>query len=266
MPTLVMKFGGASVASPHHFAKIAKIICSRAEEYERIVVVVSAMGKATDELLALAHTVHPSPPRRELDMLISVGERVSISLLAMALDLEGKQAISFTGSQSGIITSSEHADARILDVRPHRLLRMLESGKIVIVAGFQGVSRQGEITTLGRGGSDTSAVAIAAALGAEKVQFFKDVQGIFSADPKKDAGARVLPALSYDEAIEIAERGAKVLHLRSLLLAKNNCMPLEVICFDCPERIGTRIGGENLSRQTGAIYEQEVEYANHHSV
>lgn len=266
MLTLVMKFGGASVASPGHFAKIAKIICTRALHYDRIVVVVSAMGRATDELLALAHEVHREPPRRELDMLISVGERVSISLLAMALDLEGKQAISFTGSQSGIITSNEHADARILEIRPHRLVRMLQEGKIVIVAGFQGVSRAGEITTLGRGGSDTSAVAIAAALNAQRVEFFKDVAGIYSADPKKDLEAHLLSFLSYGEAIEIAQRGAKVLHLRALLLAQRNGIPLHVISFDQPEVVGTVIAEEDMLRPSEAIFEEEGVYAHQNSL
>ncbi len=152
MQTLVMKFGGAAVATPAHFARIAEIINRRSRHFQRIVVVVSAMANKTDELIALAKAVHPSPPRRELDMLVSVGERISISLLAMALDAAGKEAISFTGSQSGIITTAEHTDARIIEVRPWRLLPPLEEEKVVIVAGFQGVSRKGEITTLGRGG------------------------------------------------------------------------------------------------------------------
>lgn len=259
MPTLVMKFGGASVATPAHFTRIAHIIRSRLGSYARIAVVVSAMGKATDELLALAKAVHPQPPRRELDMLVSVGERVSIALLAMALEKEGIQAISFTGSQSGIITSGEHAEARILAVRPHRLIKRLSEGKIVIVAGFQGVSLDGEITTLGRGGSDTSAVAIAAALGAQKVEFFKDVQGVYSADPKTDPEAQLLSKLNFDEAIAIAENGAKVLHVRALQLAQKNGIPLHVLSFNDPNRVGTEIGGKSSVGQVSPVYE-ESEY------
>lgn len=259
MSTLVMKFGGASVATPNHFAQIAQIISNRSEHYAHVVVVVSAMKQATDDLLSLAHAVHPSPPSRELDMLVSVGERVSIALLAMALAQQGKEAISFTGSQSGIITSNEHTQARILDVRPNRLLRQLEMGKIVIVAGFQGVSREGEITTLGRGGSDTSAVAIAVSLKAEKVEFFKDVPGIFSADPKNDANACLLPNLSYEEAIAIVKKGAKVLHLRALLLAQKNKIPLHVLGFDQPDHVGTRIASEEL-QPSGTIYEDEYSH------
>ena len=175
MKTLVMKFGGAAVATPQHFSKIADIILQRLKEYNRIAVVVSAMGDTTNQLISLATQVNDTPPRREYDMLVSVGERISISLLAMALAAKKHSAVSFTGSQSGIITCSNHSEARIVDVKPHRLLPVLDSGSVVIVAGFQGVSKQGEITTLGRGGSDTSAVALAIALGAIKVEFYKDV-------------------------------------------------------------------------------------------
>ncbi|MFN4174875.1 MAG: aspartate kinase, partial [Parachlamydiaceae bacterium] len=175
--TLVLKFGGASVAEPEHFSKIADIILYRKKEFNNIVVVVSAMGDTTNKLIDLAKKVNPNPPRREYDMLVSVGERISISLLAMALALKGQDAISFTGSQSGIITTEEHSEARIIDVKPNRLQPHLQAGKVVIVAGFQGVSKSGEITTLGRGGSDTTAVALAVALKAEKVEFYKDVIG-----------------------------------------------------------------------------------------
>ncbi|MBI2742505.1 MAG: aspartate kinase [Chlamydiales bacterium] len=227
-----MKFGGAAVATAEHFSKIADLILSRSHSYSSIVVVVSAMGDSTDQLIALAKKVNPTPPRRELDMLISVGERISISLLAMALSAKNKEAISFTGSQSGIITSSQHNDAKIIEVRPFRLLPHLSTGKIVIVAGFQGVSREGEITTLGRGGSDTSAVALAIALGAEKVEFYKDVQGICSEDPKKNPEAQLFSTLSYPEALEIVQKGAKVLHERAILLAQKNSLPLHVLSFN----------------------------------
>lgn len=231
MKTLVMKFGGASVATPDHFIHIANIILSRKNDYQNLVVVVSAMGDTTDELIALAKKVHPEPPRRELDMLISVGERISISLLAMALARKNQEAVSFTGSQSGIITSTEHAEAKIINVKPHRILNNLSKGKVVIVAGFQGVSTEGEITTLGRGGSDTTAVALGAALQADSVEFYKDVQGIYDADPKKKNDARFFSNLTYDEALSIVESGSGVLHKRCLELAKRNQLPLIVRSF-----------------------------------
>lgn len=231
MSTLVMKFGGASVATPEQFSSIADIIIDRMQEHPQVVVVVSAMGKTTDQLVELAKQVNPDPPRREYDMLVSVGERISISLLAMALARKNCQATSFTGSQSGIITSDDHSEARILEVKPHRLLPCLAQGKVVIVAGFQGVSRKGEITTLGRGGSDTSAVALAAAFDA-KVEFYKDVPGIFSADPKCCSEAFVYPTLTYQAALDIVKRGAKVLHSRSIELAEKNGLTLHVRSFD----------------------------------
>lgn len=231
MSTLVMKFGGASVATPEQFSSIADIIIDRMQEHPQVVVVVSAMGKTTDQLVELAKQVNPEPPRREYDMLVSVGERISISLLAMALARKNCLATSFTGSQSGIITSDDHSEARILEVKPHRLLSCLAEGKVVIVAGFQGVSRKGEITTLGRGGSDTSAVALAAAFNA-KVEFYKDVPGIFSADPKCCSEAFVYPTLSYQAALDIVNRGAKVLHPRSIELAEKNGLTLHVRSFD----------------------------------
>ena len=189
-----MKFGGASVATTASFAHIADLILEKKRVYRRVVVVVSAMGNTTDQLITLAKEVNVNPPKREYDMLVSVGERISISLLAMALAAKNHQAYSFTGSQSGIITCGRHTDARIIDVRPHRLIPVLESGSVAIVAGFQGVSMNGEITTLGRGGSDTSAVALGIALGAEKVLFFKDVGGVFEKDPKRRSSGRLDPS------------------------------------------------------------------------
>ena len=200
---IVLKFGGASMASPDAFAFVANIILYRKKKYNKVVVVVSAMGNTTNELIELAHKVNSNPPRRELDMLISIGERMSIALLAMALAAKGTDAISFTGSQSGILTTNDHANAKIVDVKPHRLLAQLAMEKIVIVAGFQGMSLAGEITTLGRGGSDTTAVALAIALGAEKVEFFKDVTGIFDKDPKIFPNATLLNNLTYHEAYNI---------------------------------------------------------------
>jgi len=244
-PCIVLKFGGASVSSPDSFHKIAQIIIDR-HKHSQVVVVVSAMGDTTDELIALAHSVHPHPPRRELDMLISTGERTSIALLAMALAYAGAQAISFTGSQSGILTTADHADARIVDVKPHRLITNLNEGKIVIVAGFQGVSQESrEITTLGRGGSDTTAVALGIALKASRVEFFKDVPGVFDKDPKESPDAKLLSELSYEDALDLMEKGAQVLHARSVSLAQKNNIPLVVLPFTNPhlaKGIGTYIG------------------------
>ncbi|KAB8028071.1 aspartate kinase [Fluviispira multicolorata] len=228
---IVLKFGGASVSSPESFSSIADIILQRKKEYEKVIVVVSAMGSTTDDLISLAQKVNPNPPRRELDMLISVGERISVSLLAMALSAKGSEAISFTGSQSGILTTDDHSDAKIVNVKPQRLLPHLENGKIVIVAGFQGMSISGEITTLGRGGSDTTAVALAIALNAELVEFFKDVYGIYDKDPKVDKDAKLLSSLSYKEAFQIMNNGAKVLHARCVRLAEKNSLSLKVLPF-----------------------------------
>jgi aspartate kinase len=231
MNTLIMKFGGAATATPQHFSHVADLIIERRLFFPRIVVVVSAMEGATNQLIDLAHQVHPSPPQRELDMLVSVGERVSMSLLAMALCAKNQSAISFTGSQSGIVTCSRHTNAQIIDVKPQRIQSNLEKGKIVIVAGFQGVSHEKEITTLGRGGSDTSAVALGIALEAMHVEFYKDVPGVFSHDPKKFQEATCFEILDYESALMIVNQGAKVLHPRAIELAAKNGLPLHVRSF-----------------------------------
>lgn len=257
MKTLVMKFGGAAVAAPQQFSDIADLIISRRSEYSKIVVVVSAMGETTDQLIGLAKQVHPHPPQREYDMLISVGERISMTLLAMALCLKKQEAVSFTGSQSGIITCCNHAQAQIIDVRPQRLEEPLKQGKVVIVAGFQGVSLDKEITTLGRGGSDTSAVALGIALRAEKVEFFKDVPGIFSKDPKHHPQAEYFSQMPYQAVLEIVNRGAKVLHARAIQLAAKNGIPLHVRSF-LPSHHGhpgTQIYDERLPREQVPIFE-----------
>jgi aspartate kinase len=254
---IILKFGGSSVASTGQFSKIADLILNKSLDH-RVVVVVSAMGDTTDQLLSLAKRVHPNPPPREQDMLISVGERISVALLAMALHLKGKEAISFTGSQSGIITSMIHSEAQIIDIKPHRILKALDEGKIVIVAGFQGVSKEGEITTLGRGGSDTTAVALGIALGALKTEFYKDVEGIYSEDPKKNPEAVLYPRLSFEQALEIAERGAKVLHPRCLRLAARNGLPLKVVSFYDPmmrHHTGTLIGPINRTEECPCVFE-----------
>ncbi len=245
MSTLVMKFGGSSVTAPENFLSIANIIVERSKVFSKIAVVISAMGNTTDQLIELAKKVHPDPPKREQDMLISVGERISSALLAMALARKGKEAISFTGSQSGIITSSNHADAVIIDVKPGRLVSHLSLGKIVIVAGFQGVGLNGEITTLGRGGSDTTAVALATALGGCKVEFYKDVSGMYAQDPKINPLAHFYHKLNYDEAIAIAKKGG-IVHPRALILAKKNGLSLRILSFleyktGSVEELGTHI-------------------------
>jgi aspartate kinase len=237
----VLKFGGAAVATPARFTEVANLIYKRAQRETSLVIVVSAMGDTTDELIELAHQVHPHPPKRELDMLISVGERISISLLAMALDRVGIAAVSFTGSQSGILTSHDHSDAKILDVKPHRILKALNNKKVAIVAGFQGMcASSGDITTLGRGGSDTTAVALAAALGADRVEFYKDVEGIYDSDPKFNPSAKKFDQLTYSEALAITRAGAQVLHPRCIEIAARNKIPLWVLpYFDIETRLST---------------------------
>jgi aspartate kinase len=220
MPIVVQKYGGSSVADVEKLRKVARKVKETRERGYQVVVVVSAMGDTTDELLALAKQVSPDPPRRELDMLLTCGERISMALLSMALQEQGVPAISFTGSQSGIITNDAHAQARIVEVRPYRIQDELAQGKVVIVAGYQGVSYKKEVTTLGRGGSDTTAVALAAALNAESCEIYSDVDGVFSADPRVVPEARKLETLSYDEMQELASAGAKVLNAQAVEFAK----------------------------------------------
>jgi aspartate kinase len=219
MPTVVQKYGGSSVADVEKMRKVAERIAATRRAGSDVCVVVSAMGDTTDELLALAKRMSASPPRRELDMLLTAGERISMALLSIALNDLGVPAISFTGSQSGIITNDAHASARIVEVRPYRVQDELAQGKVVIVAGFQGVSYKKEVTTLGRGGSDTTAVALAAALGAD-CEIYSDVAGVFTADPRVVPDARRLDALSYEEMQELAQAGAKVLNAQAVEFAK----------------------------------------------
>ncbi len=218
--TVVQKFGGSSVADADKLRKVAERVKARSSEGWQVVVVVSAMGDTTDELLGLAKKVSADPPRRELDMLLTCGERISMALLSMALHELGVRAISFTGSQSGIITDDTHSQARIVEVRPARIEEALGRGQVVIVAGYQGVSRNKEVTTLGRGGSDTTAVALAAALGAD-CEIYSDVDGVFSADPRVVPSAKKLEALSFDEMQELASAGAKVLNAQAVEFAKD---------------------------------------------
>lgn len=243
--TLVVKFGGASLKDVSHFENVAKIILEEKKHYANICVVVSAMEGVTDYLLGLADRVHPGSSGREKDMLLSVGERVSMVLLAMTLQKMGADAVSLTGSQTGIITTTEHSDAKIIDVRPVRLEKIFAEGKIPIVAGFQGVSTEKEVTTLGRGGSDTTAVALAVALGAEKAVFYKDVDGVYTKDPKKYADAVIQECLTYDEAISVVGEGkGAVLHPRAIALAKKNQVLLQVRSFK----------GESRDKEGSKVY------------
>ena len=225
---LVQKFGGTSVATTERIVQVARRIADARGEGYQVLVVVSAMGHTTDELLELARQISPRPPARELDMLLTAGERISMALVCMALHEQGLAAISFTGSQSGIITDTHHADARILEVRATRIEQALNEGRIVIVAGFQGVSPLREVTTLGRGGSDTTAVALAAVLGAERCDICTDVEGVYSADPRLVPRAAKLEALGYDEMLELAANGARVLHPRCVEIARRFAVPLSV--------------------------------------
>ena len=220
MAVIVQKYGGSSVADVQKLKAVAGRVMRTRELGHDVVVVVSAMGDTTDDLLAMAKQVSASPDRRELDMLLSAGERISMALLSMAIRELGGDAISFTGSQSGIITNDRHIDARIIEVRPFRVQDELSRGRIVVIAGYQGVSYRKEITTLGRGGSDTTAVAMAAALDAEYCEICSDVDGVYSADPRVVPAARRIGTLSYEETQEMAESGAKVLNAQAVEFAK----------------------------------------------
>jgi len=225
---VVQKYGGTSVADPERLKAVAAHVVRSKEQGHDVVVVVSAMGKTTDELLHLAHQVSTSPPGRELDMLQTAGERISMALLCIAVWDRGVPATSFTGSQAGIVTDSAHGRAKILEVRAERLVEALEEGHVVVVAGFQGVSRERDITTLGRGGSDTTAVALAAALGADACEIYTDVAGVYSADPRVVPRARLLSHVSYEEMLEMAATGGRVLALRSVEFARNHGVALHV--------------------------------------
>jgi aspartate kinase len=220
--TVVMKFGGSSVADAERITRAARRIVAAREEGNRVVAVLSARGKTTDELVAMAHEVSERPHPREMDMLLSTGERISCALAAMVINDLGHEAISLTGSQAGIVTDTSHTKARILDVRADRIKRALDENKVVLVAGFQGVSTAADVTTLGRGGSDTTAVALAAALDADVCEIYTDVSGVYSADPRIVPGARKLRQVSFEEMLEMAASGARVLQLRSVEYARNH--------------------------------------------
>jgi len=226
---IVQKYGGSSVADAASVKRVARRIVDTKKAGHDVVVVVSAMGDTTDELLDLAEQVSPLPPPRELDMLLTAGERISMALLAMAIHDLGAEARSYTGSQAGLITDSAHGAARIIDVSPGRITEALEQGAIPIVAGFQGVAQDTkDVTTLGRGGSDTTAVALAAAMGADVCEIYTDVDGVFSADPRVVPKARQVPFITYEEMLELAAVGAKVLHLRCVEYARRFSLPIHV--------------------------------------
>jgi len=222
MATVVTKFGGTSVASTERIRAVAERLIGRKRSGDSVVAVVSAMGHVTDELVALARELSSDPPEREMDMLLSTGEQVSIALLAMAIHAQGQDAVSFTGPQVGIVTDSVHSKAKITEVRADRVKDALDAGKIVIVAGFQGITPDGQITTLGRGGSDTTAVAVAAGIGADVCEIYTDVDGVYTADPRIVPEARKIDAISYEEMLEMAASGAGVLQMRSVEFARNH--------------------------------------------
>lgn len=244
MALIVQKFGGTSVGSVEKIKNVANRVIEEAENGNEVVVVVSAMGKTTDQLVAMARDISGNPSKREMDMLLTTGEQVTISLLTIALIEEGHEAISYTGWQAGMQTESVHGNARILNIDASRIQAQLQRKKIVVVAGFQGNDVNGEITTLGRGGSDTTAVAIAAALNADRCDIYTDVTGVFTTDPRYIKGARKLQSISYDEMLELANLGAGVLHPRAVEYAKNYQIPLEV--------------RSSMVRESGTIIEEEA--------
>jgi aspartate kinase len=252
-PTIVQKYGGVCLETPEKIRAVARSLADLHSRGHRVVAIVSAMGKTTDELIKAAYQVSPHPNRRELDMLLTTGERISMSLMSMALSDLGAPAISFTGSQAGVMTDESHSSARILDVRPARVLEELDRGRIVVLAGFQGVNpRTKEITTLGRGGSDTTAVAMAAALKAERCEIIKEVDGICSADPRVVASAKPLRRLDFASLSEMCFWGAKVLHFRSVELAQSQNIPLFLRKWGNYEH-STRVMKEVIGMETGKI-------------
>ncbi|MGE6375626.1 aspartate kinase [Peribacillus muralis] len=244
MALIVQKFGGTSVGSVEKLKNVANRVIEETEKGNEVVVVVSAMGKTTDQLVSMAQDISSTPSKREMDMLLTTGEQVTISLLTMALLEKGHEAISYTGWQAGMQTEAIHGNARILDIDASRIQAKLQERKIVVVAGFQGSDVNGEITTLGRGGSDTTAVAIAAAINADRCDIYTDVTGVFTTDPRFIKVARKLQSISYDEMLELANLGAGVLHPRAVEYAKNYQIPLEV--------------RSSMERESGTIIEEEA--------
>lgn len=243
MGIIVQKFGGTSVADAQKIHNVAKLAIKEKNKGNKVVVVVSAMGHTTDMLIKLAKEVTHNPSAREIDMLLSTGEQVSIALLAMAIAENGEKAVSMNGMQVGIITESVHSSARILEVKTDKILKHLNDGEIVVIAGFQGITKDFEITTLGRGGSDTSAVAVAAALKADRCDIYTDVEGVYTADPRVVPHAKKTNVISYDEMLELARVGANVLHPRSVETAKQFNVPMRVRSSFNYENEGTLITG-----------------------
>jgi aspartate kinase len=250
---VVQKYGGSSLESADRIKRVAERIVATKKAGNDVVVVCSAMGDTTDELLDLAQQVNPVPPEREMDMLLTAGERISNALVAMAISAHGAEAWSFTGSQAGVVTTAVHGNARIIDVTPSRVTDALEQGYIALVAGFQGVSQDTkDITTLGRGGSDTTAVALAAALNADACEIYSDVDGVYTADPRIVPDARKLDVVPYEEMLELAASGSKILHLRSVEYARRYGVPIRVRS-SYSDKPGTTV--------TGSIEEIPVEQA-----
>ncbi|MBT2660570.1 aspartate kinase [Bacillus sp. ISL-45] len=261
MGLIVQKFGGTSVGNVERIRNAASRTAEELQNGNNVVVVVSAMGKTTDHLVDMANDISSAPSKREMDMLLTTGEQITIALFSMALAQNGIDAVSYTGWQAGIKTEPVHGNARIVDIETDRIAKDLESGKVVIVAGFQGVTDDGQITTLGRGGSDTTAVALAAALKADKCDIYTDVTGVFTTDPRYVKSARKLLSVSYDEMLELANLGAGVLHPRAVEFAKNYGLPLEVRSSMEKER-GTIIEEENEMEQNlivrGVAFEDQI--------
>lgn len=260
MPLIVQKYGGSSVADVDKLKKIASMIATVKRQGINVVVVVSAMGKTTNQLIEMAKAISPDPPRREMDMLLSTGERTSMALLCIALHEEGIESISLTGSQAGIITNDRHNDARVIEVRPIRVLDEIDKGKVVVIGGFQGVSYKRDITTLGRGGSDTSAVALAAALNADRCEIYSDVAGVYSSDPNIVREAKHLPEISYQQIQEMSEAGAKVLNAQAVQFAKEAKITLFARdAFNSgKETVIKDISKNELSGVLAVVYEKDI--------
>ena len=261
MSCIVQKYGGSSVADPDKLQKIARLIAEVKGQNTDIAVVVSAMGKTTDELVMMARYLSPKPPRREMDMLLSTGERITMALLCMALHELGLDAVSLTGSQAGIITNDRHTDAQVIEVRPFRVQDEMAKGKVVIIGGFQGVSYRRDITTLGRGGSDTTAVALAAALDAERCEIYSDVDGVYSTDPNTVPDSRHLPEISYPVMQEMSMAGAKVLHAGAVQFAKEKNIAIYARSTFNPGRqtIIRRLSPGTITGVQAVVSEEKVE-------
>ena len=261
MTCIVQKYGGSSVADLDQLRKIVQMIADLKSRNKDIAVVVSAMGKTTDELVAMARKISPNPPRREMDMLLSTGERITMAILCMALHEQGLDAVSLTGSQAGIITNDRHNDAQVIEVRPFRVQDEMANGKVVIIGGFQGVSYKRDITTLGRGGSDTTAVALAAALDAERCEIYSDVDGVYSTDPSMVADALHLPEVSYPVMQEMSMAGAKVLNASAVQFAKEKNIAIYARSTFSPgrETVIRRIPPGTIVGVQAVVSEKQVE-------